>query len=87
MGEDARTNGTSALTAAAGDTVALRAQIEQTRAEFGDTVAALAAKTDVKAHARDRIAELKLKANEHRGPLTAAGAVLAALVVLKIARR
>jgi len=38
---------------------ALRADIEETRAELGDTVEALAAKTDVKARAEDRVEGIK----------------------------
>ena len=62
MGDDARTNGTPALTIAEGDPVRIRAQIEQTRAELGDTVAALAHKTDVKQQARERVAATRQKA-------------------------
>ncbi|HST42889.1 MAG TPA: DUF3618 domain-containing protein [Conexibacter sp.] len=87
MGEVASTNGTSALTLAEGDPVALRAQIEQTRNELGDTVAALAIKADVKAHARERFELAKRQANEHRTPLIAAGAALAGLIALRIAKR
>ncbi|MDW5594887.1 DUF3618 domain-containing protein [Conexibacter stalactiti] len=98
MGEVARTNGTSALTLAEGDPVALRAQIEQTRNELGDTVAALAIKADVKAQARERLDHTKAQAlerldvakrqaNEHRTPLIAAGAALVGLIALRIAKR
>jgi hypothetical protein len=98
MGEDARTNGTPALTLAEGDPSALRAQIEQTRAELGDTVAALAVKADVKQHARDRAALMKrdarsraaaLQRTAKRNPilLAAAGAALAGLLLLRIVRR
>jgi hypothetical protein len=38
---------------------AIRADIEETRAELGDTVEALAAKTDVKARAEDRVEGIK----------------------------
>lgn len=71
MGEDPRTNGTSALTnghsggsvvLAEGDPAALRRQIEATRNDLGDTVAALAIKADVKAQAQERIAAAKTKA-------------------------
>lgn len=62
MGDDPRTNGTSALTIAEGDPVRIREQIETTRAELGDTVAALAYKTDVKQQARERVAATKVKA-------------------------
>jgi len=74
MGEDPRTDGTSALTnghaggsvvvLAEGDPVALRRQIEATRSELGDTVAALAIKADVKAQAHDRVEQLKARARE-----------------------
>ncbi|MDO8212949.1 DUF3618 domain-containing protein [Conexibacter sp. CPCC 206217] len=98
MGEDARKNGTTALTLAEGDPVALRAQIETTRAELGDTVAALAVKADVKAQARNRVAVAKQGARERAQtlqrsaksnpvPFAAAGAALVALVALRIARR
>ncbi len=108
MGEDPRTNGTSALSnghaagtnvvLAEGDPVALRRQIEATRSELGDTVAALAIKADVKAQAHDRIEQLKAQARERAAdatakakanpiPLAAAGALLAGLVALRIARR
>jgi hypothetical protein len=97
MGEDARTNGSPALTLAEGDPSALRTQIEQTRAELGDTVAALAVKADVKAQARERFAGAKQRARarvavlagqvkEHPLPF-AAGAAIAGLVVLRIVRR
>ena len=97
MGEDARTNGTPALTLAEGDPVALRAQIETTRAELGDTVAALAIKADVKAQARDRIAlakqsartraaAIQLRAKRNPTAFAAGGAAAAGLVVLLIAR-
>ena len=38
---------------------AIRADIEETRAELGDTVEALAAKTDVKGRAEDRVEGIK----------------------------
>jgi hypothetical protein len=41
------------------DAAALRAEIEQIRANLGETVAALAAKTDVKARAKDAISEAR----------------------------
>jgi hypothetical protein len=98
MGEVARTNGTSALKLAEGDPVALRAQIETTRAELGDTVAALAIKADVKTQARERVEQTKeqarerldlakRQANEHRKPLAVAGALVAGLLMLRAARR
>lgn len=59
MDHAAGPNGAPAVTIAAGDAAALRAQIEATRAELGDTVAALAVKADVKAQARDRLEQLK----------------------------
>lgn len=62
MGEDARTNGTPALTIAEGDAVRIREQIEVTRTELGDTVAALAAKTDIKHQAHERMEATKQKA-------------------------
>lgn len=79
MGEDPRTNGTSALSnghggivvLAEGDPAALRRQIEATRTELGDTVAALAIKADVKAQAHDRVEQLKAKARERVGEITA----------------
>lgn len=69
MGEDARTNGTTALTIAAGDPERIRQQIETTRAELGDTVAALAVKADVRQHAHDRVAAIKQKALARRDAL------------------
>jgi len=44
------------------DVDALRADIEQTRAELGETVQALAAKADVKARAREQVELTKAKA-------------------------
>ncbi|ADB53188.1 DUF3618 domain-containing protein [Conexibacter woesei] len=69
MGEDARTNGTPALTIAVGDPERIRQQIETTRAELGDTVAALAVKADVRQHAHDRVEAIKQKALAKRDAL------------------
>lgn len=69
MGEDARTNGTPALTIAAGDPERIRQQIEETRAELGDTVAALAVKADVKQQARDRADAVRRTARAKRDAL------------------
>jgi len=44
------------------DVDALRADIEQTRAELGETVQALAAKADVKARAKEQVELTKAKA-------------------------
>ncbi len=41
------------------DLVALRAEIQQTRADLGETVQALAAKADVKARARDQVTQTR----------------------------
>lgn len=69
MGDDARTNGTPALTIAEGDAARIREQIEATRSELGDTVAALATKTDVKHQARERVAAAKRRAAARREAL------------------
>lgn len=69
MGEDARTNGTPALTIAEGDPARIREQIDQTRLALGDTVAALAAKTDVKHQARERVASARQQARGKRDEL------------------
>lgn len=90
--------GGNVVVLAEGDPVALRRQIEATRNDLGDTVAALAIKADVKAQAHDRIEQLKAqtrervtsataKAKANPLPLAAAGAVVAGLVVLRLARR
>jgi Protein of unknown function (DUF3618) len=41
------------------DLVALRAEIQQTRADLGETVQALAAKADVKARAREQVTQTR----------------------------
>ncbi|MEV0394836.1 DUF3618 domain-containing protein [Polymorphospora rubra] len=47
-----------------GDVQALRAEIQQTRAELGETVQALAAKADVKARLRESADQTKQKVRE-----------------------
>ena len=48
---------------------AIRADIEETRAELGETVEALAQKTDVKGRAEDRITGIKQDARAKAGQL------------------
>ncbi|GAA4927720.1 DUF3618 domain-containing protein [Actinoplanes utahensis] len=50
--------------AAKPDLTALRADIQQTRAELGETVQVLAARADVKARAREQVEETKQRARE-----------------------
>jgi ElaB/YqjD/DUF883 family membrane-anchored ribosome-binding protein len=54
-----------------GDTEALRAEIEQTRAALGDTVQALAAKADVKARVRESAAQTRAKVRQRAAETTA----------------
>ncbi|HEU5110716.1 MAG TPA: DUF3618 domain-containing protein [Micromonosporaceae bacterium] len=80
------------------DVAALRAEIEQTRAELGETVQALAAKADVKARMKEsaahKAAQVRDSANhaverarERPVPwLAVAGAVAAAVVAVLIIR-
>ena len=48
------------------DKEALRAEIEQTRAELGETVEALSAKADVKAQVKDKVEENKAKLRDQQ---------------------
>jgi ElaB/YqjD/DUF883 family membrane-anchored ribosome-binding protein len=65
-----RTGSTSTTTAAtappppADDPDAIRADIEQTRAELGDSVQALAGRADVKSRAKEKVAEVKDEATQ-----------------------
>src|SRR5262249_32278160 len=87
MGLDTGTNGAPALTLAEGAPVALRRQIEATRAELGDTVAALAVRADVKAQARSRLELVRRQVQQSPLPYAIAGAVLAGVVLLRIVKR
>jgi len=86
--------------ASAADRVAaLRAEIEQTRADLGETVQALAAKADVKARMRGRAHELSTELSDRsrelalrvgdavaRRPAPFAAAIGAAVLVLALVR-
>jgi Protein of unknown function (DUF3618) len=75
----------TAAGAVADDPQALRAQIEQTRAELGDTVEALAARADVRARVRERLAAIS--ARTRRTAAEAAGAVRTRVAGLTARRR
>jgi hypothetical protein len=79
------TDGSPAVTIAS-DPAQIRRQIDQTRLELGDTVAALAVKADVKTQALERRRAAVSWSREHRMPLAAGGALVVALVVLRIVR-
>ena len=83
MGQDPGQERTQLTDDPAQRAAALRTEIEETREELGDTAAALAAKTDVKARARNRAEEIK----QNPAPAIAAGAVVATLALLWLARR
>jgi cobalamin biosynthesis Mg chelatase CobN len=58
-------NGTAPATS--NDPDAIRAEIEQTRADLAQTVDALHAKLDVKTRAKDKVAQLKNSATTNTG--------------------
>jgi hypothetical protein len=94
MGQDPGQERTQLTGDPAERAAALRTEIEETREELGDTAAALAAKTDVKARAQDRADELKARAKakadeirENPAPAIAAGAVVATVAIIWLARR
>jgi hypothetical protein len=66
----------------------LRREIERTRRELGETVDALSHKADVKEQARLKKDEVREQVSQNRTPLvTAAGGILALLILLRLIRR
>jgi hypothetical protein len=67
---------------------ALRAEIEETRAELGETVEALSAKADIKGQAKAKLNEVSGQAKSNPAPFAAAaGGVAALLLIVRRLRR